>query len=334
MTVRVAVIGVGFFGSNHARHLASLPDAKLVAVVDAHETTARRVANDLHTRALSDPSELVGQVDAVCVCVPTIAHFAVARPFLCHGIPTFVEKPLALSADEAGEMVRLSQQHRALLQVGHIERYNPVWSAVEEAGMVPTFVEARRFSPYPFRSLDVSVVFDVMIHDLDLALAAIGAPVTSVEGVGSRVVSPTYDRADVWLGFSNGARAGLSASRVYHAVTRSMRLVDDHRSVELDFLNRTSLLSSIRDEPLPGVSPAASREVKQALWSQWQSTQPTVHERSADPLRDELADFLRCIRQGQRPRVCGEMGYAVVCLAVQIERAIAQSRPARWRHSA
>ena len=168
--VRVGVVGAGFSGRYHAQQYSSLPGATLVGIADHDATSAARLAAEFGGESFADHRSLVGLVDAVSVATPTVSHFAVAEAFLKRGISVLVEKPMAATIDEARSLVRLAGQTDAVLQVGHVERFNPTWQAFEESPFRPTFIQTRRSSPYPFRSLDVSVVFDVMIHDIDLAL--------------------------------------------------------------------------------------------------------------------------------------------------------------------
>lgn len=336
---RVAVIGVGHHGRHHARNLAALPDTRLVAVVDADQATASQIALRHGALALADPKDLLGKVDAVCVAVPTVAHYGVAHHFLRRGVATLIEKPLAFSVEEARELVRLSRRHHAVLAVGHIERHNPVWAAVEESGAAPEFIEARRQSRYPFRGLDVSVVFDVMIHDLEMVLAAIDAPVTSVAATGHAVVSQTHDQVWVTLGFANGALARLLASRVHHESVRQMTLWDSKGHLEIDFQQRCATRSrAAASDPLhPRRYPAAlAPEDKERLLRELFTVSTTTYDREVEPLKRELEDFVACARSGKEPKVTGEHGYAAVVLANQIHDQLlhATTGPALLRKSA
>lgn len=325
---RVAVIGTGFFGRNHARHLARHPDCTLVGVVDANATIAQQVAQSAGTCAYSDPADVLERVDAVCIAVPTSGHLAVARPFLTRGIATFVEKPLAISEADAAQIVLLARKSGAVLQVGHIERFNPAWTAYEAAQFRPSFIACKRYSPYPFRSLDISVVLDVMIHDLDLVLATTNSKATRVSAVGDWVLSATLDRVETWIEFASGAVAFLSASRVHHESQRAMRLWDDKTAIELDFAARSSLTTFVSPLRLRTVSPNASRDERMAIWNEMQLREESKHMTTADPLLDELTDFLRCARTKSRPKVCGETALEVMSLASRIEQAASFGRHA------
>lgn len=333
---RVAVVGAGHIGKHHARLLASMPDVELVAIVDSHGAAATALAHQYQTKAVSDIADVVDRVDAAVIAVPTIAHFPIAREFLSRGVATLVEKPLAFSVEEAREMVTLAQRRRAVLQVGHVERFNPAWQLVEQRRPAPVFLAAQRFSKYPFRSLDVSVVFDVMIHDLELALSLIDSPVDWVEAVGGSLLSPTSDRADVIVRFANGACATFSASRVHHESVRLMRILVPEGVIEVDFLRRATTESVLEaggeQLRLAGDGP---RFPANAKFEDYVHTESAAHDREVEPLRLELNEFLACQREGRQPRVSGEAGYAAVALAAVItERLGAGSRRRLLRRTA
>ena len=221
--------------------------------------------------------------------------------------------------------------------MGHIERYNPAWTAFESWGGSPTVIEAQRLSQYPYRSIDVSVVFDVMIHDLDLVLAAIDSPVDDVAATGDRTLSPTLDRASVHLRFRNGAWAVLCASRVHYEAVRHMRLLGSDGSLDIDFLRRTSVVHRIADDAdrLREAAIVSSADERAELSKKLFEETPVAHDRDTEPLRSELSDFIRCAREGATPTVSGEHGLGAVELASRIERCIATAtEPASLRKSA
>ena len=329
--VRTAVVGAGFFGRYHAQQYSTLPGVSLVGVVDHDAHSANRLAAEIGCRAFTDPRELVGLVDAVSVATPTIAHHAVASELLGSKIAVLVEKPIAVTIDEARSLVRLARQSGAVLQVGHVERFNPTWQAFERADFRPTFIEARRASPYPFRSLDVSVVFDVMIHDIDLALAAVGSPAIAVDAIGVRQTSPSCDRAEAFLTFANGCRAHLSASRVHHRTERTMRLTNETHGLDLDFFERTSVHYRMRPSAAfsqQAKAPTTPEERERRLAEMFETTREQ-HDKSAQPLRSELESFVACVRTGASPKAGGEEGLEALALAQQIEQRIESSRTLR-----
>ena len=329
--VRTAVVGAGYFGRYHTQQYATLPGVELVGVVDRDLQSAGRLAAEVGSQAFDDPLELLGLVDAVSVVTPTIAHFAVASEFLDRGIAVLVEKPIAVTTEEARALVRLANESGAALQVGHVERFNPVWAAFEESGFRPTFIEARRASPYPFRSLDVSVVFDVMIHDIDLALAAAASPVTAVDAVGGRQLSPSCDRAEAFLTFANGCRAHLSVSRVHHRTERCMRLTNDVAGLDLDFFERKSIRYGLRTtaDVSPTIKLPGTPEERELRLAELFETETHQHDKTAQPLRSELESFVDCVRSGTRPKVDGVAGLEALVLAQQIEQRLESARPLR-----
>jgi predicted dehydrogenase len=327
--IRTAVVGAGFFGRYHAQQYSTLPGVELVGVVDRDGQSGARLAAEIGCRSFSDPMELVGLVDAVSVVTPTVAHFAVASELLQYGVAVLVEKPIAATLDEARALVRLAKQQGVVLQVGHVERFNPVWSAYESTPFRPTFIEARRASPFPFRSLDVSVVFDVMIHDIDLVLAAAGSTVTAVDAIGGRQLSSSCDRAEAFLTFANGCRARLSVSRVHHRTERTLRLSCDGESLDLDFFER----KSVRHRLQPGASigttlklPTTPEERERRLAELFETT-VMEHDRSAQPLRMELQSFVDCVRTGAVPKADGNAGLEALIVAQLIEQRIESARP-------
>jgi predicted dehydrogenase len=329
--IRTAVVGAGFFGRYHAQQYSSLPGVELVGVADHDLTSAARLASEVGCKAYTDPNDLLGLVDVVSVVTPTIAHFAIAEGFLRHGVAVLVEKPIAASLDEARSLVRTARQQGSILQVGHVERFNPVWSAFESASFRPTFIEARRASPYPFRSLDVSVVFDVMIHDIDLVLAAAGSQVSSVDAVGARQLSPSCDRAEAFLSFANGCRAHLSVSRVHHRTERTMRLTSDLEGLDLDFFERKSVHYRLQPTAAFASSlkaPTTPEERERRLAELFETT-TQQHDKSAQPLRAELESFVECVRTGKSPKADGEAGLEALTVAQQIEQRIESGRSIR-----
>jgi predicted dehydrogenase len=320
--LRTAVVGAGFFGRYHAQHYAAIPGSELVAVADRSRAAAERVAAEVGCPALADHRELLGAVDAVSVATPTAAHFAVAADFLEAGVAVLVEKPIAATVDEARLLVRLARVNDAVLQIGHVERFNPVWQAFAERPFRPIFVSARRASPFPFRSLDVSVVADVMIHDIDLAFAAAGSPLVAVEAVGGRTAGGSIDRADALLTFANGCQAHLSASRTHHRTERVMHLWNDQVALDLDFFARTAVRYDRRAEtPLTLAQPATPEDRERRLEEMF-ACETRQFDKTLQPLRLELEDFLDAARNRRPPQVAGEAGLEALSAAMQIERAI------------
>jgi predicted dehydrogenase len=299
----LAVIGVGHLGKEHARILSQLPQADLVGVADVNPEQARAVAARCQTRAFSDHRPLVGGVDAAVIAVPTCHHYDVAGEFLRHGVSLLVEKPLAAAPAQAQELVELARKHRAVLQVGHVERYNPAFEALQRLSLRPRFVTCQRLGPYTGRSTDIGAVLDLMIHDLDLLLAWLG-PVAGVQSVGVAVVGGREDVANAHLVFANGCTANLTASRVTPAPLRQMRVWCGEGQAVLDFAQRQLTLLRAAG---PG-QPCGERAPQVVETPQYVE----------DQLTRELREFVECVRTGARPRVTGDEGRDAVALAARI----------------
>ena len=209
--LRVAVVGVGHLGQHHARLLAAMEGVELVGVADIKPARAREIADRFQTGAFTDAAELVSAVDAVSVATPTESHVRVALPFIERGVAVLVEKPLAASVADADVLIRAAEERGVLLAAGHTERFNPAVAAALPLVSDPRFIEVHRLGTFPERSLDIDVIFDLMIHDLDLLLASVGSPVASIEAVGVHVLTPRTDIANVRLRFASGCIANLTA---------------------------------------------------------------------------------------------------------------------------
>ena len=325
--LRVGVVGVGHLGQHHARILASLPDVELVAVADSRPEQAQAVADRYGTRAVADYRELLDQVDAVSVAVPTVLHREVAGAFLARGIPTLVEKPLASSLAEAEQLVSLSHATGALLQVGHIERFNPALSALQQLPLRPKYMSAERLSTYTFRSTDIGVVLDLMIHDIDLVLSMIPAPVRSVAAVGVSLFGDHEDIANARIEFEDGCVANLTASRASYAAMRKMRLWGTEGYASLDFAAKQATLvrpsaELLRGElDLDGVDLSQPAAVKEHLFGKVLRVDQ-VQAEGREPLALELEDFVRAARGESRPRVSGDDALRAMRLADQVLRSL------------
>lgn len=331
-SIRLGVIGVGHHGRHHARNLSHMPDVTLVGVVDPHEPTARQVARDCDTRAYSSAGDLLDVVDAVCIAVPTLAHHSVASMFLRRGIATLVEKPLTLSIAEGTDLVALARKHRAKLMVGHIERFNPTWSAVANSGITPVHIAASRLSRFPFRSLDVSVAFDVMVHDIDLVRSIVRRPVQSIHAVGGSVLSPSPDWVEARIHFDGGVVALLSASRIHHTTERKMTVRSADELIEVDFQRRTSVRTRHQPgarEKLRQIKGTLTQEQKDVALREISDVESQSYSRETEPLRAELEEFLAAIRDDRDPTVTGEDGLAAVEIAHRIDEAILAPIPKR-----
>jgi predicted dehydrogenase len=330
--LRMAVIGVGHLGKEHARILAELPDVELVGVADVNAEQAQAVARRCGTRAYTTYWPLLNLVDAATIVVPTTHHFAIAGEFLRRGIPLLVEKPLTTTLEQADALVDLANQQGVLLQVGHIERFNPAFEALQARPLQPKFVECERLGPFSGRSTDIGVVLDLMIHDLDLLLTLVGAPVCAVEGIGVSLFGEHEDVANARLTFANGCVANVSASRASPAPVRRLRLWAPEGYARLDFARRRLTLVQLSEEvrrhglgPLPR-DPAALALLKEHLFGRHLQVFD-LDCRSGDQLTHELQHFVSCVQTGAPPRVSGADGRAAIALATRVLDSI---RAHRW----
>jgi predicted dehydrogenase len=311
MTLKVAVIGVGHLGKHHARILSTLPGASLVAVVDTNRARADEIASAHRTRAVYDAREIVGQIDAVTVAVPTETHRDIALTFLEAGVPALVEKPLARTVVEADALIAAAARAGVVLAVGHTERFNPAVAAARSLVTDPRFIEVHRLGVFPERSLDIDVVFDLMIHDLDVLLSLVRSEVESIEAVGVPVLTGKVDIANVRLRFANGCIANLTASRISRDKVRKIRFFQPATYVSIDYASQKVELWQLKKaasddaasvQGAPGMS-IAGGEVAVA---------------NEEPLARELADFVDAVASKRAPMVTGEDGRRALALAQQI----------------
>ena len=325
--LKVGVVGVGHLGRHHARVLAGMPEVELVGVVDARVEQGRAVAEFCQTRAFTDYRELLDKVDAVSVAVPTAAHREVAGAFLERGIPTLVEKPLATTLVEAEELVALADARDTIFQVGHIERFNPALNALEGLAFRPKYITAERLGTYTFRSTDIGVVLDLMIHDIDLVLSMVQAPVKSVAAVGVGVFGGHEDVANARIEFEDGCVANLTASRASFQAVRKMRLYGPEGYVTLDFAAKQATIvrpsERLRrgDVDLDGLDLTQPSAVKERIFGKILRVDQ-VQAEGREPLALELEDFIQAIRTGTRPRVTGADALRSIRLADQVLKSL------------
>jgi predicted dehydrogenase len=294
----VAVVGVGDFGRNHVRVWRDLEGAELVGVVDTNPERARQVAEEFRTQVIADLAALPGSVRAVSLAVPTVEHARIGCRLLEQGIDVLVEKPIAASLAEADELVAAARRAGRVLQIGHLERFNPAVAAVERIVTRPLFFEVHRLGIFSPRSLDVDVIYDVMIHDLDILLALVNAPVTDLRAVGIPVLTDKVDIAHARIEFSTGAVANLTASRVSTERVRKMRFFQEREYISLDYARQDVLRVRVQQG---GAEPQINFEKI-----------PTQPE---EPLRAELRSFLETVRTRSTPRVDGAAGRRALELA-------------------
>ena len=312
MKTRVAVIGVGALGKHHARILAAMPAAELVAIVDINEARAREIGGLVNAAPFTNASDVLGRVDAVTVAVPTESHLSVALPFLQRGIGVLVEKPLARNAAEARQMIEAAAASGAVFGVGHTERYNPAVAAVRPLLDHPRFIEVHRLGTFPDRSLDIDVVFDLMIHDLDVVLSIVPSEVVAVEAVGVAVLTPRPDIANARLKFASGCIANITASRISKDRVRKIRIFQRDAYLSVDY---------------------AAQEVERWRLVKGSGAMPAIDGgkleiAQEEPLKRELDDFVSAVRDKRAPGVTGAEGLRAIELAQrvtdEINRSLAQ----------
>ncbi|MBI5434193.1 MAG: Gfo/Idh/MocA family oxidoreductase [Planctomycetes bacterium] len=326
--LRVAVIGCGHLGKFHARIYKDNPRAELVGLVDTDSNRVGALAKELGVPAFSTAAELPRDVDAVSIAVPTIHHASVAVPLLSRGLACLVEKPIAATPDEGARMLAAAKQGDAVLAIGHVERFQPGLRKIAALGMKPRFIECHRLAPFSFRSMDIGVVHDLMIHDLDLILHLVPSAVESFDAAGGAILTEREDLASVRLVFQDGARANVTASRVSLAPMRRFRMFSSESYVSLDFTKNYGLM--VKKGPrfdagraeLKHLDPAVLAERPDRVKSDMIEVQELELGDSERPLQAELDSFLRCVQTGETPEVSGADGLAALTLAERISTAI------------
>jgi predicted dehydrogenase len=328
--LRVAVVGIGAFGQNHLRVYreleASGQPVQLVAIVDQNEAVAQEASSRYGVAAFHSVEALLASgvsLDAASICVPTVHHRLASAPLLEADVDLLIEKPLAASLDDADAILSLAQKHGRIVQVGHLERFNPAVTAARSKLNRPMFFEAHRLSIFTARSLDVDVVLDLMIHDLDIVLSFVESPVLEVRAVGLPVLSQKVDIANVRVEFENGCVANFTASRVSTERVRKLRFFQPHQYLSLDFARQDLLMIDVT--AAAGLAPAQLAALAGAYASH-PSTGLSLHKVpvvEGEPLRLELESFLESVRTRTSPVVSGEDGRAALALALTINQSIA-----------
>lgn len=329
--LRTAVVGAGKMGALHARVYSQLPDSRLTAVVDTDAARAHSLAQQYGCEALTDPKDLFGRVDAVTISTPTAAHYPLAKLFLERQIPVLIEKPLASTVEEGRRIVELARQARTVVAVGHSERCNPVVQAMKRLKIEPRFIEADRVSPYPFRSSDVGVVLDVMIHDIDIILSLARSPVCQVEAVGVNVIADHEDICNARLIFENGCIANITASRLALKTERKVRVFSRQAYLSVDYFRKEGII--IKTDPNIDViswirerQKAGDFDFSQVKWTELLQIEH-LDITESEPLRVEQEAFLRAVlNPGQRPEVTAEEGLAALECADRILQKVRQHR--------
>ncbi len=333
--IKVAVLGVGALGQHHARIYSELQKAgkiEFVGLYDANIDRASEIAKEHNTQVLATLDAVVSAADALSIVTPTITHFDLATQALEAGIHVLVEKPMTEESSQASKLVQLAQDRNCVLQVGHVERFNPVFDYLQSVATEPRFIETHRLSPYPERSLDVGVVLDLMIHDLDIVMAFVNSPIKDVDGVGVPVLSESEDIANARIKFENGCVANLTVSRVSPERMRKIRVFSGGEStsyVSLDYQKQEGYIYRI----------AAEDAEKSSLWQKLLHAkdsaivsefagkkvvrEPVPIEKD-EPLKLELQHFIQCVDEKQTPKVSGQAGREALEVALEITRQIQQ----------
>jgi predicted dehydrogenase len=306
--VRVAVIGVGYLGKFHAQKYAADSCCNLVAVVDVQEATCRELAAQLGITALTDYRALLGRVDAVSIATTTPHHYPIAKEMLMAGIHVLVEKPITETPVQARELIELAKRTGSVLQVGHLERFNPAILAAEPFLANPQFIECHRLAPFKSRGTDVNVVLDLMIHDLDIVQSIAGAPIATIDAIGAPVFSGEIDIANARIRFTNGCVANATASRVSLKTERKLRIFKDDTYLSIDLQQK--ILTTIRKR-----TAAVGADELPVLVEEQQFD-------SGDALQAEIASFLNCVMTGTRPLVSGEAGLNALETALRISQQV------------
>ena len=302
--LKTAVIGVGYLGRIHAQKYAALAESELIGVVDVDPEQGQKVADELGVPFHTDFYEILEQVDGVSIVVPTVHHYETAKAFMENGVHVLLEKPFAATIEEAEYLEQLSRENNLCLQIGHLERFNPVFTEFQQLIDQPKFIENIRIAPFPKRGTDVDVILDLMIHDIDLVLAVVGEYPDSVEGTGVNIITSTADLANARLHFPSGCIADLTASRVSDKAKRKMRIFQSGLYLSLDY----------------GTGQARKLQVDPGSFPEPETLRPeTFQLEKGDALLAEIESFISAVREGKTPKVTGQDGLNAMRVAWQIK---------------
>jgi len=309
--VRAAVVGVGYLGTFHAEKYAAMDHIELVGVVDIRKAQAEKIGANVGAKPFFDYRDLFGLVDAVSIAVPTSLHFEIGKAFLEHDIDVLIEKPITTTVEEADELIEIAARKNLVLQVGQLERFNPAVTAVQHIVDQPIFIESSRLAIYQERGTDVSVVLDLMIHDIDIILNFVRSGIKYCHAMGSSVVSDTIDIANAHLEFDNGAVANVTASRISNKNERRIRLFQKNGYVSIDFANRS--LIHVRPGEGENNCPIPGMHLDEKCFTH------------GDALEDEIRSFIRAVKSRKAPEVSGQMGRDALKMALNITQQIQKS---------
>ena len=302
--LNVGVVGVGYLGALHARVYSQLDETTLVGVCDCYKKRAKKVSRKYRTDYYLDYKDLINKVQAVSIAVPTHLHYKIAKDFLNAGINVLIDKPITKNLNEADELINIAKKKDAILQVGHIERFNSAIIAIEGMLKEPRFIECHRMGPFKERVMDVGVVLDLMIHDIDIVLGLVKSEVKHLEAVGVKIVSDHEDIANVRLTFSNGTISDLIASRVTKKVRRTISIFQKDSYISLDYANQSATIHTKKGSKI---------------------TKDGLKIKKGEPLKRELASFVNCVVKKERPVVAGEDGRYALAVALEIGKKIRET---------
>ncbi|HCC69445.1 MAG TPA: UDP-N-acetyl-D-glucosamine dehydrogenase [Nitrospiraceae bacterium] len=299
--IKVGVIGVGYLGAHHARIFSELKDVQLIGVVDANSESAREVASRYSCKAYENHLEIMDSVDAVSIATPTTIHFPIAMDFLMARKDILIEKPITSNVKEAEELIHEAQARGLVLQVGHLERFNPGLSIIDSMLDNPSFIESHRLSPFSVRGTDVDVTLDLMIHDIDIILSLVGSEVSDLRATGDRVLTENIDTAHAWIEFENGCIAGIVASRISPEKVRQIKVFQRHTCLSLDYQSQEVL---------------CYRKVADRIETE------KIKPEKKEPLREQLKSFIKCVRERSMPVVSGVEGKKALEVALKISEVV------------
>ncbi len=303
--LKVAVIGTGKLGARHAEVYSKLPGITLVGVCDIIDSRAKETAHHLKIKSFHDYRDLLKKVDAASIVVPSHAHYAISKDFLLNGVNLLIEKPITTTLEEADALLDLAKEKNLIIQVGHIERYNSAIRAIKNVIKVPRFIECHRLGPYDPRVVETGVTLDLMIHDIDIVLDLVKSPIQSVDAVGAFILSKTEDIANARIRFENRSVCDLTASRVTKDVMRKIRIFQDDAYISLDYVTQEAVIYTKENGHIH---------------------HKTIDITKSDSLKEELSDFIDCVRHQKRPLVSGLEGRQALELALRISNQIKEDQ--------
>jgi predicted dehydrogenase len=325
--LKIAVIGVGHLGKEHARIYSEIPEVSLVGIVDINKDTGEAVAQRCNTKYYSSFKEILNKVNAASVVVPTRFHYEITRELLKNGIHVLVEKPMTGTVSEAEDLIKLSKETSTILQPGYIERFNPAIEAIQKLDVSLKFIECHRLSPFTFRSADIGVVLDLMIHDIDIILDLSKSKIKKIDAVGVSVISDKEDIANARIQFENGCVANITASRVSFEPMRKIRLFSENSYISLDYHKQEAVIYKKSPELTPksiiteNTDVSTIKDLKNFVFGDLLKIE-RIKMNNQEPLRKELESFVSCVKDGKQPVVTGEEGIKAIKAATIIKEEI------------